>query len=81
MTFGLLRVRLMFFGAAILVTIVVEIAIYLKVSRLRFLLMAFRRRPLSSPITSIIDGFVLSLESLSLVCALSVQRSWFTVST
>lgn len=81
MTFGLLRVRLMFFGAAILVAIVVEIAVYLKVSRFRFLLMTFRRRPLGSPVTSIVDCFVLSLESLSLVCALSVQSSWFTVST
>jgi hypothetical protein len=72
MPFGLLRVRLMFFGAAILVAIVVEIAIYLKVSRFRFLLVTFRRRPLGSPVTSIVDCFVLSLESLSLVCALSV---------
>ena len=82
MTFSFLGMARVVLWAAILVAImVVMITIYLELRRLRLLLVAFRRRSLGSLVTSIVESFVLSLKSLSLVCALSVQRSWFTVST
>jgi hypothetical protein len=57
--------RVVFLRAATFMTVVIVVAIYLKVGWLRLFLVALRRWPLSFLVACVVDCFVLPLMPLS----------------